>query len=234
MSLAETIPGDGTDGLQQILKKAAVHYTTVGDLAYSVLRQAILSGVLGPGQQLRQDALAEALGVSRLPIRSALQQLASDGLIELRPHRGATVSTLTPEQIRNIYEARKVLETYVLRKAIETMTRERLAELESLAAKLDAEPPGDGFLEARMDFYRSLYGAAENPLIVSMIEKLRSDVGRFWLRRRVAHGHEPEHARLVRYIHTRDAEGASRWLEDHLSQVATELAMLVQNVEAND
>ena len=229
--MAETIAEAGSDGLQQILKRAAVHYTTVGDLTYSVLREAILNGVLGPGQLLRQDALAEALGVSRLPVRSALLQLESDGLIEMRPHRGAVVSSLTPEEIRNIYETRIVLETYLLRKAIERMTPELLERLNDVAERLDAEAPGDAFLEARLEFYRELYGVAGNPLMISMVEKLRSDVGRFWLRRRVAHSHEPQHSRLLRYVRRRDADGAAHWLEAHLREVAEELAVLVVAAE---
>jgi DNA-binding GntR family transcriptional regulator len=221
-----------TENLQAILKKAEVHYTTVSELTYSVLRQAILSGVLEPGKLLRQDALADALGVSRLPIRSALLQLESDGLIELKPHRGATVASLTAEQIHDIYEARIVLESYALGRAIETMTPERLATLESLAAALDAQETGEAFLEARLEFYRVLYGASENVIITSAIERLRSDVGRYWLRRRVAHHHEPEHAWLLRYVRERDAEGAIGWLERHLEEVAAELAGLVQSEES--
>jgi DNA-binding GntR family transcriptional regulator len=215
------------DALQDILKKASVHYMTVGDLTYSVLRQAILSGVLMPGQQLRQDALAEALGVSRIPVRSALLQLESDGLIEVRPHRGAIVATLSPEQIHHIYEARIVLECYALGRAIERMTPERLAHLEGLAEELDSAEPGEGFVEARFAFYRELYLANGNPVIVNLIERLRNDVGRYWLGHRVAHGHEPEHARLLGYVRRRDAAGATRWLSAHLKQVAEQLALLV-------
>lgn len=222
---------DGADGLQEILKKSAVHYTTVGELTYSVLRQAILKGVLEPGRQLRQDALADALGVSRLPIRSALLQLEADGLIKMRPHRGATVATLTPLEIRNMYEARIVLETYLLTRAIETMTPDRLAALEAAEAKLDSVAPGDEFLQARIEFYELLYGAAGNPLIVTMIERLRSDVGRYLLSQRVVHDHEAEHAKLLAYVRNRDAAGASSWLEHHLTEVASRLVALVDQGE---
>lgn len=215
------------DGLQEILKKAAVHYTTVGELTYSVLRQAILKGVLEPGRQLRQDALADALGVSRLPIRSALLQLESDGLVKMRPHRGATVATLTPRELRNIYEARIVLESYLLTKAIETMTPERLAALEAAEAKLDSVAPGEEFLEARLEFYELLYAAPGNPLIVSMIERLRADIGRYLLSQRVVHDHEPQHAKLLEYVRNRDAAGAASWLEHHLNEVANRLVALV-------
>ncbi len=105
------------DGLQEIVREAQVHYRTAGALAYSVLRQAILTGVLEPGEPLRQDALAEALGVSRIPVRSALFRLESDGLIRLRPHRGAVVSVLTGEQVREIYAIRILLESEAMRQA---------------------------------------------------------------------------------------------------------------------
>ncbi|HVB77619.1 MAG TPA: GntR family transcriptional regulator [Candidatus Nitrosotalea sp.] len=223
---------DSQDGLKQIMRRSAVHYTTVGDLTYSVLRQAILSGVLKPGQQLRQDALADSLGVSRLPVRSALLQLASDGLIVMRAHRGAIVSTLSGTQIKQIYEARRVLETYALRQAIANMTPERLAALETLADQLDATESGEEFVEARFAFYDKLYGTDGNPVISSLIERLRNDVGRYWLRRRVAHGHEPEHSRLLGYVRRRDADGATRWLEGHIRQVAEELAALAENPTA--
>jgi DNA-binding GntR family transcriptional regulator len=216
-------PADSA-ALSDIVRRAEVHYTTVGDMAYSVLRQAILQGVLAPGQHLRQDALAETLGVSRIPVRSALLQLESDGLIKLRPHRGAVVSMLTPERVREIYDIRIVLESHALRKAIATMTPERLVRLGELARALDQEEPGDNFVEARISFYSELYDQAGNPLLVDLIERLRGDVGRYWLRRRVV---EPSHEALLRYAREGDAEGAVNWLVAHLEEVRDQLAQLV-------
>jgi DNA-binding GntR family transcriptional regulator len=224
-----------SDALGEIVRRAEVHYTTVGDMAYSVLRQAILEGVLAPGQHLRQDALAETLGVSRIPVRSALLQLESDGLIQLRPHRGAVVSMLTPERIREIYDVRIVLESHALRKAIATMTPERLARLGELAEEMDQQEQGDHFLEARISFYDELYDQASNPLLVDLIERLRADVGRYWLRRRlVRHSHEPSHEALLRHARAGDAEGAVRWLVAHLEQVRDQLVQLVERGGTED
>jgi DNA-binding GntR family transcriptional regulator len=228
------VPASDGEGLKGIVERTSVHYTTVGDLTYSVLRQAILSGVLKPGELLRQDGLAVALGVSRIPVRSALMQLESDGLIEMRPHRGASVSTRTAEQITQIYEARVVLECHALERSIATMTPERLATLRDLAAELDRAEPGEPFVEARLAFYRALYQAGDNQVVVALIERLRNDVGRYWLGRRVAHGHEPEHARLLAYVERGDAEGAVRWLSRHLAQVAGELASLTERIDISD
>jgi DNA-binding GntR family transcriptional regulator len=222
-----------TERLSSIAERARSQYMTIGDMAYSVLREAILSGVLAPGEHLRQDALADSLGISRIPIRSALFQLESDGLIEFRPHRGAVVSMLTVEQMREIYELRIVLESHALRKAIRNMTPQRLRRLESLARTLDREH-GDAFVRARIAFYRELYAADDNPLLVSLIERLRSDVGRYWLRRRVV-GHEgghPVHTDLLELARQGDEEGAVQWLAAHLAHVRDELSALLEQANA--
>ena len=233
--MATTRGDQATDGLGAIAQKARSQYMTIGDMAYSVLREGILSGVLAPGQHLRQDALAESLGISRIPIRSALFQLESDGLIEFRPHRGAVVAMLTPAQMREIYELRIVLESHALRKAIASMTPDRLKRLEALAKVLD-RAQGEKFVEARVAFYRELYGADENPRLVSLIEKLRSDVGRYWLRRRVV-GHEGGHtihAVLLEHARNGDADAAVRWLDGHLTEVGEQLAEMVDQAAAAD
>lgn len=108
------------------------------------------------------------------------------------------------------------------------MTPDRMARLEELASRLDAEHPGEGFLEARSDFYRTLYGAGGNEVIVDIIERLRGNVGRYWLRQRVVHSTEPPHGRLLDYIRRRQPEEACRWLERHLRQVAERRALPAQ------
>lgn len=225
MRQAKTEP----DGLGRIVAQAQVHYTTVGDMAYNVLREAILSGVLEPGLHLRQDSLAESLGISRIPIRSALFQLEADGLIQSRPHRGAIVSMLTPDEVREIYEMRIVNESHALRKAIQNMTPERLEHLQKLASKVDDDQAGDAWVDERLNFYKELYDPVRNPRLVSLIERLRSDVGRYWLRRRVVgHSHEPSHAILLEHVRRGEADEAVKWLEHHLRTVCEQLVQLVE------
>jgi DNA-binding GntR family transcriptional regulator len=214
-------------GLADIVRRAEVHYTTVGEMAYGILRQAILNGVLAPGEHLRQDALAESIGVSRMPVRSALLQLESEGLVTFHRHRGAVVTTLTPDQVREIYEIRLMLESHGLRRGIESMTPERLERLERLAKELDQAESGEDFARRSFDFYRELYDADRNPLLVGLIERLHSDAGRYLLRRRVLDRHEAGHAELLRYAREGDPDGAAAWLADHLGRVAEELVTLV-------
>lgn len=225
---------DPIRGLKHLLDTSNARYTTVGDLAYSLLREAILRGVLEPGALLRQDALADALGMSRIPIRSALLQLESDGLVEIRPHRGAIVKIHTPAQVKEIYETRIVLESYALRKAIATMTPERLKRLDRLAARMDRVgrvEPGDAFINAEVAFYRELYGPS-NRVIADLSERLRGDVGRYWIRPLVGHGEEHSHARLMQCVREGDADGAAAWLERHLTRVAEQVATRLEARES--
>jgi DNA-binding GntR family transcriptional regulator len=228
MSGAEAAPAEA---FVEIVRRAEIHYTTVGEMVYGVIRQAILGGVFAPGQHLRQDALAEWIGVSRMPVRSALLQLESEGLVAFHPHRGAVVRALTPAQIQEIYEIRMLLEGHALRRAIENMTEERLARLRVLAADLDELESGERFAEQSLRFYRELYDHDRFPVLGNLIERLHEDVGRYLLGHRVLHRAEAPHARLLAYASSGDAEGAVRWLGDHLRDVAAQLAAIVGSAE---
>jgi DNA-binding GntR family transcriptional regulator len=208
--------------LERVVARLAGGYRSIGDMVYDVLREAILSGAFSPGEHLRQEALATAIGVSRLPVRAALVRLDAEGLVEFHPRRGAVVQTLTHSEITEIYELRTLLETHALRKSMATMTPERVTRLRELAAQLDAEAEGDPFLDKRVLFYRELYDAGNAPRLTELIEGLRSSVGRYLLGWRVSHrgaGHGT-HSQLVEHVANGDADGAERWLREHLKDVS--------------
>src|SRR5690606_9763618 len=83
-----------------------------GELVYQSLREAVLTGAFRPGEPLRQEVLALALGVSRVPVRSAFIQLEADGLIDLTDPRGAVVRTHSAREARENYEMRELLEVH--------------------------------------------------------------------------------------------------------------------------
>src|SRR4029077_2026095 len=96
------------------------------------LRDMILSGEIAEGEQLRQDALAAAHGVSRIPLREALRQLEAEGLVSFFPHRGAVVSTLSLAEIEELFEIRALIEADVLRRAIPHLTADDLDRAEEI------------------------------------------------------------------------------------------------------
>lgn len=102
-----------------------------------ILRNEIFSGRIKPGESLRERLLAEQIGVSRTPVREALFTLHSEGLVELSPNRGATVRTITAQEILQIYSLRGVLESYAAREAARIRTDEDIDALTDAQAKLE-------------------------------------------------------------------------------------------------
>lgn len=220
---------------RSIVSRHGRPFRTVGDMVYEVLRESILKGVFKPGEYLRQDRLAEAIGVSRIPVRSALLQLESDGLITFHPYRGAVVNVLNSREMREIYDIRAVLEAHALRTAMEAMTPERLEHLEHLAQALNEVTDGEQFLAERNAFYRELYDAERQPRLVALIEKLRDEAGRYWLERSVDYVSRPgerDHLQLIALLRENDADAAVAWLEGHLHRVRDELISLMESAEA--
>jgi len=210
---------DSTAELKQLIAKAANSYRSVGDTVYAILREAITTGTFAPGEWLRQEALAETMGVSRVPVRSALIHLESEGLVVLQPRRGMRVRTLTVEQLRESYELRIVLESHALRMSMGVMTPQRLAGISDLAGQLDGTAEGPAFLAIRKAFYVALYDGARHPMLVKMIEDLRDVVGLYLLRKRMSGHRRHSHRRLLDAVATGDVEVAVRALVDHLQEV---------------
>jgi DNA-binding GntR family transcriptional regulator len=217
----------------EVVDQLAGGYKTIGQMVYAVLREAILSGAFAPGEWLRQESLAAAIGVSRIPVRTALLQLESEGLVNFHPHRGARVRTLSAAQINEIYRLRTLLESYALRLSMTKMTPARLHSLRELARQLDEQPEGGQFLDVRVKFYRELYDAENNPLLVEMIEELRSHVGRYLLSFRFDGQHRNRHLELVNHVESGDLTGAEAWLYSHLESVRAGIQELATD-EAGD
>src|ERR1700744_2623477 len=125
--------------------------------AIGVLRQAILSGDLAPGQRLGGEGVGGALGVPRQSLRAALLDLTADGLVERIPNRGARVRVVTTEEAVAITECRMALEALCAAKAAEVVTDEQAAQLRELAASIEqAVADGDPrrYSELNRDLHR--------------------------------------------------------------------------------
>jgi DNA-binding GntR family transcriptional regulator len=138
------------------------------------LRRMIMSGELLPGQQIRQEVMAERLGVSRLPIREGLRQLTSDGLVVHVPNAGFSVARLSQAEFEQTYLMRHVLESEVLRRLPEPTT-ERLQRIRELEARV-AEAAGRlDLAEMRLrnhDFHFEIFRLSGLDLVIGEIERL--------------------------------------------------------------
>ncbi|WP_400997429.1 GntR family transcriptional regulator [Agromyces sp. GXQ0307] len=214
-------PSDPEGALARLAGRHATGYRSVGVMAYDIIREAILDGTLPPGHKLRQETLAELIGVSRLPVRSALIQLESDGLVEFHDRRGAVVKSLSVEQAREVYQLRILLETEALRQSMADMTDQRLARLRELGRTADAKQEGGDFVDARTAFYAELYDAARRPIQWELIEQLRLKVGRYMLGWRLVGDdtHHHSHDELTDAVAAGEVEPAVQLLQHHLEGV---------------
>jgi DNA-binding GntR family transcriptional regulator len=216
--------------LQEVAKDIRGSFLTVEEMTESFIRQAILRGVFRPGERVPQDEIAAALGVSRMPVRASLRPLEAEGLLDIRPHRGAVVASLRREEITELYEMRVLLEGYLLERAIANLTASDVARLEEIARRLEGSPELAEGLAARKDFYRELYALADRPRAAALVEQLRDSVGRYLLLQRVDES-STGHFGLLDFLRSGDAAGAKTWLDAHLHRVSEKLQHLVPDGE---
>lgn len=217
----EAAKQERAQALHELAQRHEAAYRSVGEMAYEVIREGILGGTLPPGMRLRQETLAESIGISRLPIRSALIQLEAEGLVVFHARRGAMVRTLSIDEAAEVYQLRVLLEREALRLAMADMTPERVEELRALARATDDTSEGGEFVEARASFYATLYDAEARPIMWEMIEQLRIKLGRYVLGWRMvsSDGHQHSHEELVEAVAAGDVDRALHVLETHLRQV---------------
>ncbi len=118
----------------------------LGVKAYKQLKDAIIQGNLSPGQRLQEELITERIGISRTPLREALNRLNSEGLIEIVPKRGAHVVKLSAKELDDLFEVRQVIETTFLERAAEHIKPEKFQDFKEsfLAAEEElADAQGD-------------------------------------------------------------------------------------------
>lgn len=179
----------------------------------------MLRGELAPGTWLRQDDLARDLGVSKIPVREALQRLAGIGLLSFEPNRGAVTSGLSMEGADENFTLRRSIEPELLRRAVPRMTIVHLAE-----AELALDSPS---IESNWHFHRALYAASGWTRGVAMVEVLHAAVASYVLLYTEHLGgqndSDDEHRALLDACRSGDADAACDLLEAHLDHAATAL-----------
>lgn len=105
--------------------------------AYGFLREKLIAGELPPGSRLSDVALSKEIGISRTPVREAINQLASEDLVELIPHNGAFVKVPDERELIELYDLRQLLETFAVTRAASMISEENLSRIEGLIESMD-------------------------------------------------------------------------------------------------
>ncbi|MGQ4598109.1 FCD domain-containing protein [Nocardia sp. R6R-6] len=146
--------------------------TTTTDQAYNAILSAILDGSIPAGAALPLQHLAKDLGMSMMPVREAIRQLEATGIIEVEPHRGARVRSLTDEDLIDTYLTRIVLEGALVKQAAQNFdtdtarTAREALDAQQLALRLDDQA---GARKAHEDFHFTVYRAAGSPWLFRSI-----------------------------------------------------------------
>lgn len=188
---------------------------------YESVRDQIVSGEIAANTQLVQENLAEELGVSRTPVRDALNRLAHERMVTWIPGTGYLVNDLTDQEVKDVYEVRQSLESLAVRLAAGRHTRAQLISLHSMVDHLSASDPMDWF-EWNRDFHVALVQPADNPLLISMLKDLWDNpINRLITReyaRETANVDRMivEHRALVDAAESGDSALLVRLIQDHL------------------
>jgi len=208
---------------------------TIASMTVEALRERILRGDYPEGEPLRQDALADELGVSRIPVREALRQLEAEGLVTFSPHRGAVVSSLSLREIEELFELRAQIEGDLLRRAIPEMSREQLDRATDVLDEFeDALRAGEATRWGPLNwhFHAALYAPAQRNFTMGVLQKLHQQSDRYFrMQVLLVHGGgraNEEHRAIADAVQRRDLDDASQLMRAHILGAGTSLIALLR------
>ena len=206
---------------------------TAEEEAYAFLLDAICKGAYRNGARLIAEDIASEIGMSRMPVREAFRRLAADGLVTLRPNRGAVVSGLNIEQMQEVFEMRSALEGLAIRVAVPKITERHMVHLERLLDDMDEYRNESGeWVRRHRDFHLFLCSLSERGRLMRQIAALYTVIEphmRVWLE----HGEKPlsarnEHAAILDALRSGDAQLAERVLREHIDGTVPSLTAFLQ------
>ena len=158
-----------------------LNHKTMSTAAAEMIRERILSGKLPPGFQLKQDVLAAECGVSRIPIREALVQLESEGIVKILPHRGAIVVELSAKEIEELYHMRALLEPFLFERSAPLLTAADYKNLNKILSRYIEsinKQESARWNELNAEFHMMLYNHADSPRVMRTVHKLLKECDR--------------------------------------------------------
>lgn len=201
----------------------------------SKLREVILSGEFEPGERLVQEEWAEKLGVSRMPIREALQQLEVEGLVKIEPRRGAIVTPISTEDIREIYHLRSLLEGEAVKMSLPNLSDEDVIQLENLYREMCKLQNNDVDVEKytalNKEFHRIMRSGLKWRRIHQMIDALWMGIPAYTpglLSSQIKVANE-EHKEMLAAIKQGDAEKLATLMQQHILRTRDALIERIEN-----
>ncbi|MGA4847419.1 GntR family transcriptional regulator [Streptomyces sp. G5(2025)] len=221
------------------MTQRAVNPVAAGSLlaerAYEELKGAVLAGRLHPGDALSVPALAVQMGISRSPVREAVQRLIHDGLATHAAHRGAVVATVDIEDVRQLYVVREVMEGLAARLATERLDAGTVAELRRLLERHETVVASEfderAHIEMDMAYHRLIREAAGNDHLTTALDTIQGKahlaLHSLWRSPEAPRLAVDEHRRIFEAMTAGDPEAAEQAARDHIRRLRTRLSQAV-------
>ena len=191
---------------------------------YRLLKQRILDGTLRPGHRLIIDEIARASGLSIIPVREALQTLQSERLVEIRPHAGATVAPIAPENIEEIFTLLEGIESVTARRIARTRPPGLVEKLASLHAQMDRaarRPDAEKWSALNIEFHLAMSEATGMPWLQEITTRLLDNwdrIRRHFFRTGAEHGFaeaQKQHHSILQALKAGQADLVERLMREH-------------------
>ncbi|MFQ5959656.1 MAG: GntR family transcriptional regulator [Alphaproteobacteria bacterium] len=204
-------------------KAAPIERPSLHDEVVDRVREMILDGELPPGGRVHEHALCTLLGVSRTPLREAFKVLASEGLLELRPNRGATVTRLTAEDVEEMFEVMGALEALAGELACRHIDDDAIAMIRAVHYQMLAEHArGDlgAYFRLNQDIHRRIVEAADNETLAATVNGLAARIRRARYQANLSRERwdkaVAEHGDILAALEARDGPKLAALLKQHL------------------
>jgi DNA-binding GntR family transcriptional regulator len=224
-----------------------IHRTQLNDLVTQRLREAILDGSIQPGAWLRQRKIAAELGVSQMPVREALKQLAAEGLVEHVPYRGVRAISFSRQAVADLYAHRAFLEGRAARAAAQHITSENLEELRRLQEEMRANLSVQALPEYRRlnrSFHQIIYHASQRDYLVRALDQLWSSFPLMLLNNfpqtsdavlpKRDTSDADEHEAILMALESGDQDSAARLVRRHIEGACQEFVSALECEEEPD
>ena len=197
-------------------------------IAYNALRERIVTGHLAPGARIVAEDVAAELAISRTPVREAFRQLDAEGLLVIRPNRGAVVASLSVDELLDLFEMRAALEGLAARRAAERWTDDFGDQLHLALRRLGRMSPAEaGFIPVHDALHALIGRQAGGGRLATETDRLRAAVERhlrvYFTRHETRAGMLEDHRRLIEALETGPAASAEAAMRDHVMETATRL-----------
>jgi DNA-binding GntR family transcriptional regulator len=204
---------------------------TIAQTVASQIREQILKREIQGGEPLRQEAIAKSFGTSIIPVREALRQLESEGLVELKTHRGAIATELTLDKALEWIHLRRLIETDLIGLAIENIGAADLQKARKILGKFDDAMDNrreiDHWSEYNWELHSTLYAPANRPETLKVLASLHSKCDRYIRLQLLTGDHihraEEEHEELIALCEKRNKRAAKALMHQHIVGVEKDL-----------